>query len=254
MNDSPTQKRPRGTRWCSIGIVAAAIGAVAVVVCLAGVRVGLIGAQTAFMAFAIGLLAFAVGLVSTGVGLLLSKGSAGAASKQRAWTALAAAVLFFAASFSQMPNMSGTAPINDISTDVRNPPAFVAIVPFREGAPVPPEYAGQETARQQAEAYPDIQTLMIERPTDEVLNEAEKVAQDLGWEIVAIDRIGGRIEATDTTFWFRFKDDVVIRLTPRGDETYVDIRSKSRVGRGDMGANASRIRRFLERLSEITST
>ena len=200
------------------------------------------------------MLTFAVSLVSTAVGLSLSKGSGGAASSQRAWAALIAAVVFFAFSLSQRPDASGVPPIHDITTDLGNPPAFDAILAFRADAPNPPEYAGQETAKQQTEAYPDIQTLMIERPPDEVLSAAEKVAQDLGWEIVAIDRIGGRIEATDTTFWFRFKDDVVIRLTPRGNETYVDIRSKSRVGRGDMGANASRIRRFLERLGEITST
>ena len=75
-------------------------------------------------------------------------------------------------------------------------------------------------------------------------------AVELGWEIVAAEPDRGRIEATATTFWFRFKDDVVIRLTPRGYGTYVDVRSKSRIGGGDMGANANRIRRFLQRLTE----
>lgn len=254
MNDSPTQKRPRGTRWCSIGIVAAAIGAVSVIVGLTGARIGLFGPLIAFSAYGIGLLTFAVSLVSTAVGLSLSKGSGGAASSQRAWAALIAAVVFFAFSLSQRPDASGVPPIHDITTDLGNPPAFDAILAFRADAPNPPEYAGEETAEQQRAAYPDIQTVSIEKPADEILNAAKQVAEELGWEIIAVDAVGGRIEATDTTFWFRFKDDVVIRLTPRGNETYVDIRSKSRIGRGDMGANASRIRRFLERLSEITST
>jgi uncharacterized protein (DUF1499 family) len=76
----------------------------------------------------------------------------------------------------------------------------------------------------------------------------------MGWEIVATDPSRGRIEATDTTSWFRFKDDVVIRLTARDYGTYVDVRSKSRVGVGDMGVNASRIREFLERLSADLET
>jgi uncharacterized protein (DUF1499 family) len=71
----------------------------------------------------------------------------------------------------------------------------------------------------------------------------------MGWEIVAADVEEGRIEATDRTFWFGFKDDVVIRLTPSGERTIVDVRSKSRVGGSDVGTNARRIRSFLERLT-----
>ncbi|MDX1493477.1 MAG: DUF1499 domain-containing protein, partial [Longimicrobiales bacterium] len=73
-------------------------------------------------------------------------------------------------------------------------------------------------------------------------------ARAMGWEIIDADPDEGRIEATDRTFWFGFTDDVVIRLTPSGDRTIVDVRSKSRVGRSDVGTNARRIREYLERL------
>lgn len=252
MNDSPTTKRPRGTRWCSTGIALAGTGAVLVIAGLAGARIGLFGPLTAFMAFGIGGLAFIVTLLTTAIGLLLSKGSAGAASPGRTWAALILAIVFIAVSLSQRPDTTGTAAIHDITTDLANPPFFEAIIPLRTGAQNPVEYAGNETAEQQRTAYPDIQTRTVEKPTNEVFRAAEQTAIELGWEIVAADLERGRIEATDTTFWFRFKDDVVIRLTPRGNGIDVDVRSKSRVGRGDMGANATRIRKFLQRLAEKT--
>ena len=68
----------------------------------------------------------------------------------------------------------------------------------------------------------------------------------MGWEVVEADSVGGRIEATDETFWFGFKDDVVIRLTSAGERTILDVRSLSRVGGGDVGTNAARIREYLD--------
>jgi uncharacterized protein (DUF1499 family) len=252
MNDSASVKRPRGTRWCSIGIVAAAIGAVSVIVGLGGARFGLFGPLTAFSIFGVALISFIVSLVTDLVGLLISKGSAGAASSQRAWAALILSVLFFGASLSQASGGFGGPPIHDISTDLGNPPTFDAILVYRKDAPNPPEYAGGKTAELQRAAYPDIQTLTVEKSPDEVLAAAEQVAKDLGWEVIAVDPKNGRIEAIATTPWIRFKDDVSIRLTARGYGTYVDIRSKSRIGQGDMGANAARVRAFLERLEETT--
>ena len=76
------------------------------------------------------------------------------------------------------------------------------------------------------------------------------VAEGLGWEIVDKAPNTGRIEATDTTFWIGFKDDVVIRITSEGTETRIDVRSTSRVGMGDIGANANRIRAFLAGMQE----
>jgi len=252
MSDAQTTKRPRGTRWCSTGIVAAGIGLVAIIVGTLGVRLGIIGTFPAFGAYGFGSLAMIIALIAAGVGLLVSKGTAGGAAAGRTWLALIVALALTAANGMRMAESSGAPPIHDITTDTGNPPFFDAILPLRASAPNPPEYSGKETAELQRTHYPDIQTLTVEKPTDEVFVAAEQAVQDLGWEIVSADPDTGRIEATDTTFWFRFKDDVVIRLTPRGYGTYVDIRSKSRVGMGDMGTNARRVRTFLERLHQAT--
>lgn len=139
-------------------------------------------------------------------------------------------------------------PIHDITTDTDNPPAFQAILPLREDAPNPAEYGGEEIARQQQEAYADLETQAFGAPPGAVFQAALDAAGDMGWEVVDADADAGRIEAVATTTWFGFKDDVVIRLTDASGRTEVDVRSVSRVGRSDVGANAERIRAFQERL------
>lgn len=135
--------------------------------------------------------------------------------------------------------------IHDITTDTENPPEFVAVLPLRADAPNPPYYAGEEVAARQRQAYPEIRPLKLSLPPGRVFEQALATARDAGWEIVDAVPEDGRIEATATTFWFGFKDDVVIRIAPDNGGSVVDMRSKSRVGRSDVGANAERIRSFL---------
>ncbi len=137
-------------------------------------------------------------------------------------------------------------PIHDITTDTEDPPAFEALADAREAAPNAVDYPGETVARQQREAYPDIQPIDLDMSRDSALSVAEAAALDLGWELVSVT--AGRIEATDTTTWFGFKDDVVIRLTETDDGVRVDVRSASRMGRGDVGTNAARIRKYREAL------
>ena len=139
-------------------------------------------------------------------------------------------------------------PIHDISTDLENPPSFSAMVRLRSDAPNPPEYAGEETAQAQREAYPGIQPLVLTTGVQQVMDEAVDLILDRGWEIVAINRNAQRIEATEKLAWFGFKDDVVLRFTESDEGTRVDMRSKSRIGRSDVGVNAKRIDRFLSDL------
>lgn len=105
-------------------------------------------------------------------------------------------------------------------------------------------------SKAQRDAYPDIQPITLAEPPPKAFERALAAAQAMGWEIVARDPAAGRIEAVDITFWFGFKDDVVVLVaaTPGGGSR-VEVRSKSRVGRGDAGTNARRIRGFRERLS-----
>lgn len=140
-------------------------------------------------------------------------------------------------------------PIHDITTDIVNPPKFVAILPLRKDAPNPAEYGGAEVAIRQRAAYPDIQTIILNVPMSQAFEQALAAAHGMGWRVVAAVPNEGRIEATDTTFWFGFRDDIVVRLTPAGYRTLVDVRSVSRVGRSDVGTNAKRIRTYLRMLA-----
>ncbi len=136
-------------------------------------------------------------------------------------------------------------PIHDITTDITNPPAFVSVLPLRKDAYNKPEYGGPDVAVQQIKAYPDIKTLTLNMPVDKAFSKALAIAKTMNWEIVAAEPNEGRIEATATTFWMGFKDDIVIRIKAHGKMSNVDIRSESRVGKGDFGANAKRIIIFL---------
>ncbi|HEX6909003.1 MAG TPA: DUF1499 domain-containing protein [Longimicrobium sp.] len=141
-------------------------------------------------------------------------------------------------------------PIHDVTTDTDNPPVFVAVAPLRQNAPNPMEYEGDSVAAQQRRAYPDVGPMMLAMPVDSAFSLALRTARGMGWELVDQNRRDGRIEATATTPFFGFKDDVVIRVTSASGISRVDVRSVSRVGRGDVGANAKRIRAYLEALRE----
>jgi uncharacterized protein (DUF1499 family) len=139
--------------------------------------------------------------------------------------------------------------INDITTDQRNPPAMVVTQQMRHGAANPPAYPGESVAVQQRAAYPDIAPIMLNVSPAEAFRRVDAVVMALGWEIVARAPPEGRIEAVDTSEWFGFQDDIVIRIRAEGTTgSRVDIRSKSRTGDSDFGLNARRIRSFMEKL------
>jgi uncharacterized protein (DUF1499 family) len=139
-------------------------------------------------------------------------------------------------------------PIHDITTDIQHPPKFVTILPLRKDASNPPDYGGPQVAAHQLKAYHDIVPLFLKTPPDRAFEKALAVARGMGWTIVDDNSDKGRIEATDTTFWFGFKDDIVIRVEKKDSGSRVDIRSVSRVGISDIGTNAERIRRFLAKM------
>lgn len=139
--------------------------------------------------------------------------------------------------------------MHDITTDTEQPPAFVAVLPLRQDAPNTAVYGGAELAALQRNAYPDLAPALLAIPPAAAFELALGVARRSGWEIIAAAPAENRIEATATTAWFGFKDDIVIRIRPTGGGSRVDMRSVSRVGRSDLGANARRIREFLRMLS-----
>jgi len=137
--------------------------------------------------------------------------------------------------------------IHDITTDIHEPPQYVAIAPLRAKAPNPVSY-DSEISQQQIEAYPEVKPLTLDASLESIHAAALAQLMDMGLEIVAAPVSEGRIEATATTRWFGFQDDVVVRLKPGDSGVVVDVRSKSRIGLSDLGVNASRINAFLDGL------
>ncbi|HEY0671685.1 MAG TPA: DUF1499 domain-containing protein [Longimicrobiales bacterium] len=177
-----------------------------------------------------------------------------ALTRRRAWPlalfGLIAALVILANGWLMMRKARSVPAIHDITTDTDNPPAFVAVLPLRADAPNSAQYEGAEIAAQQKEAYPDVVPLHLPIPPRQAFTRALDEAEDMGWTIVQAAPAEGRIEATARTFWFGFKDDVVIRITPAEGGSTVDVRSVSRVGRSDVGANAARIRDYLDELRD----
>ena len=165
------------------------------------------------------------------------------ASRKRGVTlpivALAVGALAFGVPFQFQRTAQSVPRINDITTDTANPPKYMT-------AQRP--YPGEEFARLQRAAYPDIAPILLPVPPREAFERAMKGAESMGWEVVGSDAAAGTLEAVDTTKWFGFKDDIAVRVAAAGEGSRIDVRSKSRVGRNDIGTNARRIRAYAERL------
>ncbi len=147
-----------------------------------------------------------------------------------------------------MEKSKGLPHIHDITTDTNNPPQFVTVLPLRRNASNPAQYGGSQLAAQQRKAYKDIVPLFLKLPPEKAFGKALAAGRGMGWTIVDENPETLRIEATDSTLWFGFKDDIVIRIQKQDSGSRVDIRSASRVGISDIGTNAKRIRLFLKRM------
>lgn len=141
-------------------------------------------------------------------------------------------------------------PIHDITTDTENVPTFQVIVKHRVHSPNSLEYGSKELpaeklAAMQLEAYPNVKPLLTDLAMEEAMSRSETVLESQGIKVVSVDLDAGIVEATATTFWFGFKDDLVVRVAPTATGSKIDVRSVSRVGQSDIGANAARIEKFL---------
>ncbi len=144
-------------------------------------------------------------------------------------------------------------PIHDVTTDFDDPPRFEAALAPRREAPNDSIYPGKEVAILQRGAYPDLAPLRFPAAPALVFERALEVARDMGWHVIAAEPAERRVEATATSFWFGFHDDVVVRVTPDGSGSRIDVRSASRAGRSDLGTNARRVRMYLAHLHERLS-
>lgn len=248
MADLPLERRPRRPHPLALAaLLLAALALLLLLVAGPGTRAGAWDFRTGFQLMTYG--------AYLGIGAVAGAVLALALARRRALVAAGLALLLGALAvylpWSWRREARGYPPIHDVTTDPSNPPLFTAVLPLRADAPNPPEYGGDSIAALQRPAYPDLAPLMMAMPVDSAFSLAAAVAREMpGWALVEQDRADGRIEATATTAWFGFRDDVVIRVTSASGIARVDVRSKSRVGRGDVGANAKRIRAYLARLRE----
>ena len=138
-------------------------------------------------------------------------------------------------------------PIHDITTDTRNPPQFLPdVVALRAAAHAVNStvYGGAKVAALQKKAYPDIRPMLFGLPASQVFAGALRAVKAMGWKLDSEYPSLGIIEASSTTLWFGFTDDIVIRIEPLSVGSRLDIRSESRIGESDIGRNAARILRF----------
>jgi hypothetical protein len=244
------------TRLTRFGLWAIGIGLLLVVVAGPLNRFTGIGFEVALLVLAGGVLVLLVGALLTIIGFLVGMSKGARLPKGPAAFGILIALGMLGYLLTWLRAGTGVPPIHEISTDLASPPPFVAMIDVRAkgGAVNPPEYVAEirgargttNVPEAQRKAFPDIQPAMLEGVAPaEAFKRAEAAVAKLGWEVVASVPAEGRIEATDTTRFFGFKDDVVIRLRAEGGGTRIDVRSKSRVGVGDVGANAARVRRFL---------
>lgn len=237
-------------RLVGLGILAAVIAVAFVVLSGPGYRFNLLPLKPAFLLGMAAALIAAFAVLCLVIGLL-AKGADGRLPGALVALVLAGGIV------AQLATVAVTSrsvpPIHDITTDTVNPPQFDALLGARADAANPPEYAGGEVAQQQAEAYPDIQPLELAgiAPAD-ALAAAEAAARVIGLEAIVAQPNKNLLEATDVTFWYGYKDDVVVRATATPQGTRLDIRSKSRVGVSDLGANAKRIRALSEEIRRQT--
>jgi uncharacterized protein (DUF1499 family) len=185
----------------------------------------------------------ALGLVVSVIGALVSQPGARRRGLLLALLGIAASLPVMAMAIQWEYAARTYPPINDISTDIDDPPVFWDM-------PNPTVYPGAAAAALQRAAYPDLAPLKLAIAPDRVHALALTLAKDKGWEIVADDPKEGRIEAVDRSLLYGFKDEIVVRVAASEGGTRVDVRSRSRIGRIDRGVNAKRIRSFLAALKE----
>lgn len=212
---------------------------------------GLVLFRTGVMTFGGPLLIVAVATIIALVALLMSVlalvGGLGGdgAQTNRALLGLIVSLVVIFAPLNGLRKTMTVPPIHDISTDLANPPVFSQVPSLRADGDNSLALDSKVMDMQKAH-YTNLRPVTLEVGMAEAFAQAVLTAEDMGWEIVHSDAASGQIEAVVTTLLFGFKDDVAIRMTAVDGGTQIDLRSVSRVGQSDLGANAARIQAFLD--------
>jgi uncharacterized protein (DUF1499 family) len=236
-------------------VAAAVLGVLAAVDAILGpalANLGVVRPFTGFLLTAAGLLEALLGVVFAAIAFRATGAARGLAGRNLAWLGFALSTAVLAGAVQAASAGRGLPRINDITTSPDDPPAFVVAAndPANAGRDLgyPPAFAAQQRA-----AYPDLAPIELAVPPGEALERARRTAEALGWQVAEVrppqsEGGDGFLEARQDTKLFRFVDDVVVRVRATPGGSVVDVRSKSRDGQGDMGANAARIRAFREAL------
>lgn len=244
------ERRARRAASLTIGALALAIlSGLGVALSGPGHRFGFLGTRWALGVFALAGVGALVAAALAAWGLAL-------ALTARAWRGVGGSglallvALAAAAPLVGMVRVGAAVPvIHDITTDTESPPPFVALHAQRARSENGAAYGGAAVAAQQKRGYPNLAPLSLALPPEQAFARVETAARAMGWRVVASAPGEGRLEASDTTRWFGFTDDIVVRVRPAPNGSRIDVRSASRVGRSDLGVNARRIRAFLAALS-----
>lgn len=259
--NSTAQEGPRwSAKMARFALFAGILALILLVIAGPAYRLRVLPLLPALLGAAIGFLLFVVTFIVGAIGLLAGGRRAFDRSRPAiAVIALSLVVTILAGIW--ISRGGGTPPIHDVTTDLKDPPAFKDVVLLRSaaGAVNSVEYQRTQSIRgndfnvpdAQRRAYPNIQPLVLLQSPAQAVQMAQQVARDMGWDMVAVVPSEGRVEATDATWYFGFKDDVVIRVVPESTGSRVDVRSESRVGLGDAGTNARRVQAYLTKLREL---
>jgi uncharacterized protein (DUF1499 family) len=248
---------PWPVRLLKAGLVVLGVGLLLAVVSGPSYRLGLAPLRPALLMLAGGFLLLFTGTLLAIVGLLVASARRMRFARTASMVAVVVGLAVSGYQLSWVARGRAAPPIHEISTDLADPPAFVAVAALRRDAHAvnPTEYVARvsgpggkviDVPQLQRKWFPDIRPLELPLAPAAALASAQRAAGRLGWQIDAIVPAEGRLEATDATAFFGFKDDIVIRVRALDGGSRIDVRSKSRVGLGDVGANARRVRAFLQ--------
>ncbi|NNC73680.1 MAG: DUF1499 domain-containing protein [Sphingomonadaceae bacterium] len=266
MDDVTTAGTARWPRWIVYaGALFGAGGPILAIAMAVATGAGMLGWETSLGALRPLLFVSIAGFVLSLIGLIVIffKKQPGAAKWAVLGAVLSTAFLIYAGIW--INQMGSVPPIHDVTTDLTNPPEFEELSLRADNREIVPDGGRPELAAVDeamrwrlwhAEAYSDIQPIIVPLSVPDTVEAARQLIEDRGWEIASVDPVAGRVEATEAVSLYRFKDDVVLRITPNpdGEGSVVNMRSVSRVGVSDLGVNADRIRAFLRDLSETTAS
>lgn len=263
-NVTPGKKRQRLRLWVRrLAIALAILGPLVFVIAALGYRIRLFSLKTSLLTLSqkVGPFVMVAGIVVALASIVLSIMVKPKKGLIISLVAMLVPTIGLLKTWSIGNSVASLPFIHDITTDTEDPPQFTqTIIDLRnqtENVNTLDYFEKKDpksdtlVSVQQSKHYPNIRTLPRSEAPEAVFGEAEAIIKSIGWEIVTIDPENWIIEATDTTFWYGFKDDVVIRIRPsKNGGSLIDMRSVSRIGGSDLGANAERLTMLMEGLEE----